>query len=223
MTRESGDKLSGMLSEEHLVFHLQVGRLEHLQPNKVGYKLTRPVESLWLQGEAVVPSQRRTGRCLKAAAFGPGKSQTHRPPPVPKQNSANFIRGRTSVNLSGFPTNHQIFPTNKKCWQNSAESLPPLERSSPAGTFEKENSNDCHKLSRWNVSDCAVLFIGMSQTPSLSACHKLLIIKFVTNSLVGTCRLVHVLGLLCPIYRHVTKSSCIILSKLYEETFENAQ
>ena len=133
MTRESGDKLSGMLSEEHLVFHLQVGRLEHLQPNKVGYKLTRPVESLWLQGEAVVPSQRRTGRCLKAAAFGPGKSQTHRPPPVPKQNSANFIRGRTSVNLSGFPTNHQIFPTNKKMLAEFCRISPPLGEKLPSG------------------------------------------------------------------------------------------
>ena len=133
MTRESGDKLSGMLSEEHLVFHLQVGRLEHLQPNKVGYKLTRPVESLWLQGEAVVPSQRRTGRCLKAAAFGPGKSQTHRPPPVPKQNSANFIRGKNKRQLVWVPNQPPNLSNKKKMLAEFCRISPPLGEKLPSG------------------------------------------------------------------------------------------
>ena len=195
------------------MFHLQVGRLEHLQPNKVGYKLTRPVESLWLQGEAVVPSQRRTGRCLKAAAFGPGKSQTHRPPPVPKQNSANFIRGKNKRQLVWVPNQPPNLSNKQKNVGRILQNLSPPWREAPQrGHLRKRIPTT---VTNSPVGTCR---IALSY---LSACHKLHVTNFVTNSLVGTCRLV--LGLRCLIYRHVTNSSCIILSKLYEETFENAQ
>ena len=181
MCRESGDKLSGMLSEEHLVFHLQVGRLEHLQPNKVGYKLTRPVESLWLQGEAVVPSQRRTGRCLKAAAFGPGKSQTHRPPPVPKQNSANFIRGKNKRQLVWVPNQPPNLSNKQKNVGRILQNLSPPWREAPQrGHLRKRIPTT---VTNSPVGTCRIVlsylsvtnsfFIGMSQTAHNKVRHKL--------------------------------------------------
>ena len=94
---------------------------------------------------------------------------------LPSQSKTRLISSgeeQASTCLGTQPTT-KSFQQTKNVGRILQNLSPPLERSSPAGTFEKENSNDCHKLSRWNVSDCVVLFISMSQTPCNKLRHKL--------------------------------------------------